>query len=212
MLSLLNDSSYGYRILGRRVICDFWYEVCSIKASQVVQWWRIHLLMQETQEMRVWSLGREDPLENGVATHSSILAWRIPWTESGGLQSIGSQRVGHDWACKQWALVCKLGFHPTHTLSLYYKLTITVSGAGQQAGLSQHLSLRRNPFHGSGLIAHVSLTGHVESSYFLSFLAWLLPRSPRPHQLSGTSLLLAVGNFSFYPLSSGLCEIFILHF
>ena len=44
----------------------------------------------------VQSLGREDPLEEGMATHSSILAWRIPWTEPGGLQSIGSQRVGHD--------------------------------------------------------------------------------------------------------------------
>ena len=43
------------------------------------------------------SLGWEDPLEEGMATHSSILAWRIPWTEDpGGLQSIGSQRVGHD--------------------------------------------------------------------------------------------------------------------
>jgi len=42
------------------------------------------------------SLGQEDPLEEGMATHSSILAWRIPWTEeSGGLQSLGSQRVGH---------------------------------------------------------------------------------------------------------------------
>ena len=49
--------------------------------------------------MRVWSLGREDPLEKGMATHSSILAWRIPWTEEpGGLQSIGSQRVGHNWS------------------------------------------------------------------------------------------------------------------
>ena len=47
--------------------------------------------------MRVPSLGREDPLEEGMATHSSILAWRIPWTEKlGGLQSIGSQRVRHD--------------------------------------------------------------------------------------------------------------------
>ena len=55
--------------------------------------------MQETQEMRVRSLGQEDPLEEGMATHSSILAWRIPWTEvPGGLQSMGSQRVGHDWA------------------------------------------------------------------------------------------------------------------
>ena len=44
-------------------------------------------------------LGGEDPLEKGMATHSSILAWRIPWTEKpGGLQSIGSQKVGHDWA------------------------------------------------------------------------------------------------------------------
>ena len=47
--------------------------------------------------MRVHSLGWEDPLEEEMATHDSFLAWRIPWTEEpGGLQSIGSQRVGHD--------------------------------------------------------------------------------------------------------------------
>ena len=47
--------------------------------------------------MQVQALGREDPLEEGMATHSSILAWRIPWTEElGGLQSIGPQRVGYD--------------------------------------------------------------------------------------------------------------------
>ena len=45
----------------------------------------------------VQSLGQEDPLEKGTATHSSILAWRIPWTEkAGGLQSMGSLRVGHN--------------------------------------------------------------------------------------------------------------------
>ena len=45
----------------------------------------------------VRSLGQEDPLEKGMATHSSILAWRIPWTEEpGGLQSMGSQKVGQD--------------------------------------------------------------------------------------------------------------------
>ena len=45
------------------------------------------------------SLSREEPLEEGMATHSSILAWRIPWTEEpGGLQSIGSQRVGHNYS------------------------------------------------------------------------------------------------------------------
>ena len=49
------------------------------------------------QETWVQSLGWEDPLEKGKATHSSILVWRIPWTEEpGGLQSMGSQRVGHD--------------------------------------------------------------------------------------------------------------------
>ena len=49
------------------------------------------------QETRVQSLGQEDPLDNGMATHSSILAWRIPWTEEPGrLESMESQRVGHD--------------------------------------------------------------------------------------------------------------------
>ena len=53
--------------------------------------------MQDPQETRVGSLGWEDPLEGEMATHSSILAWKIPWTEErGGLQSIGSQRVRHD--------------------------------------------------------------------------------------------------------------------
>ena len=49
------------------------------------------------QETRVQSLGQEDPPEKGMATHSNVLAWRIPWTEEpGGLQSIALQRVGHD--------------------------------------------------------------------------------------------------------------------
>ena len=51
------------------------------------------------QETWVLSLDEEDPLEKGMATHSSVLAWRIPWTgEPGGLQSVGSQRVGHSRA------------------------------------------------------------------------------------------------------------------
>ena len=52
--------------------------------------------------MLVRSLDREDPLEEGMAIHSSILAWEIPWTEEpGGLQPMGSQRVGHNLATKQ---------------------------------------------------------------------------------------------------------------
>ena len=62
-------------------------------ASQVVQMVKNLPAMQETQ---VQSLDREDPLENGMAIHSSF-AWRIPWTEEpGGLQSMGLQRVRHD--------------------------------------------------------------------------------------------------------------------
>ena len=66
----------------------------SLRASLMAQTVKNLLAMQETW---VQSLGWEDPLEKEVATHSSILAWRIPWTkEPGGLQSMGLHRVGHD--------------------------------------------------------------------------------------------------------------------
>ena len=55
-----------------------------------------------TQEMQIQSLGREDPLEKDMATHSSILTWETPWTEEpGGLHSMGSQRIRFDLATKQ---------------------------------------------------------------------------------------------------------------
>ena len=83
-------------------------------SAQVYVWltlWLKHLpTMQETQ---VRSLGREDPLEKEMATHSSILAWRIPWREEPGrLQSTGSQRAGHDWATSL-----------THSLNLVHKVS-----------------------------------------------------------------------------------------
>ena len=53
--------------------------------------------MEEPRETRVSILGGENPLKEGMATHSSVLAWRIPWTEEpGGLRSRGSQRIEHD--------------------------------------------------------------------------------------------------------------------
>ena len=78
--------------------------VCT-RASLVAQAVKNHCAMQETG---VWSLGWEDPLEKGMATHSSILAWEIPWTEEpGGLQSMGSQRVEDDLATNTFTLrVC----------------------------------------------------------------------------------------------------------
>ena len=71
------------------------YTLLNMGALLLVQTVKNLAAMQESQ---VQSLGQEDPLEKGMATHSSILAWRIPWTqEPGGLQSMGSQGVGHDW-------------------------------------------------------------------------------------------------------------------
>ena len=61
-------------------------------------------------ETRVWPLGGEYPLEEGMATHSCIPAWRIPWTgEPGRLQSMGSQRVRHEWATKVFTFTLKKG-------------------------------------------------------------------------------------------------------
>ena len=63
---------------------------------------RISLPMQVMQERRARSLGQEDPLERGMAPHSSILTWIIPWTEEpGGLQSTGLQTVRHDSIAQQ---------------------------------------------------------------------------------------------------------------
>ena len=68
-----------------------------IRASLVVQIVKNLPAVKESREMEVQSLSWEDPLEKGMATHSRILAWRIPWTEEpAGLQSMGSQRVGRD--------------------------------------------------------------------------------------------------------------------
>ena len=79
---------------------NFYHSVCLILtlgdtwASLVAQ--RLKCL-SAIWETRVRSLGREDPLEQGMVTHSSILAWRIPWTEEpDGVQSMGLQRVGHN--------------------------------------------------------------------------------------------------------------------
>ena len=67
--------------------------------------------MQELQETQVWSLSQDDPLEEGMATHSSVLAWKIPWTEEpGGLQSMGLQRVGFHWSDLAAALTSGIVF------------------------------------------------------------------------------------------------------
>ena len=93
-----------------------WYEVSKIvkfkeaRASLVAQMVKNPPVMQETQ---VWALSWEDPLEKRMATHSSILAWRIPWTEeSGGLQAYGGlQRVRRSWVANTFThfqVVCSV--------------------------------------------------------------------------------------------------------
>ena len=88
--------------------------------------------------MQVPSLGGKGPLEEGMATHSSILAWRIPWTEEpGGLSSIGSQRVRHDWSDVAHR---RAGFKGIHN----------VSGSDLPISWCFHLIYKGHFFHFSG--------------------------------------------------------------
>ena len=73
-------------------------------------WWQMVNSLPLVWRTWVRSLGWEDPLEKGMATHSSILAWRIPWTEEPGrLPSMGSQKVGHDWVTNTFTLSALIG-------------------------------------------------------------------------------------------------------
>ena len=75
---------------------DIFPKVASLVAQTVKR-------LPVNRETWIWSLSQEDPLEKEMATHSSTLAWKIPWMEEPGrLQSMGSQRVGHDWATSQF--------------------------------------------------------------------------------------------------------------
>ena len=86
---------------------SFWVHWASLVAQSVKN-------LPAVQKTKVWSLGQEDPLEKEMTTHSSVLAWRILWTEEpGGLQSMGSQRVRHNWLHTHLHLhlVCSGDFH-----------------------------------------------------------------------------------------------------
>ena len=75
------------------------------------------------QEIWILSLGQEDTLEKTIATHSSFLAWRIPWTEElGGLQSLGSQNVGHDWMTNTFTFTSHICLYFLHPLIYWWTL------------------------------------------------------------------------------------------
>ena len=96
--SASRDTHYSWIIvvwgLFQWATLDFIFICVCVRASLVAQTIKCLPTMRETQ---VQPLGQEDPLEKEMETHSSTLAWKIPWTEEpGGLQSMGLQRVGHD--------------------------------------------------------------------------------------------------------------------
>ena len=93
LLMLLSDLQHPELLKNK---CLLFKATLFMEASLVTQMVKRLPAMRETW---VWSLGQEDPLEKEIATHFSIIAWKIPWTEKlGRLQSMGLQRIGHDWA------------------------------------------------------------------------------------------------------------------
>ena len=111
-LGLVGEKLLLWHLIELRNIALKWVHICE-RSSLVAQMVKNLPVMWRT---RIQSLGREDPLEEGMATHSSILAWRIPWTEEpGGLQSMRSRRVRHDWLSSS---ICETESPPVWSQSL----------------------------------------------------------------------------------------------
>ena len=127
-----------------------------MQASLVAQMVKKLPAMQEAQ---VWSLGLEDPLEKEMATHSSILAWRIPWTEEPGrLRSMGLQRVRHNWASKTFTSI-----NVTHFIVSFHNLSFLLLNTGHFE-YNNVVTLEMKVFPSSGFI-----------SCFLYMLCWMWP-------------------------------------
>ena len=116
--------------LSRRHICQSFLASRTVRNTFLLFRSSVLKNLPATQETWLWSLGQEDPLGKGMATHSSILAWRIPWTEEPGrLQSMGSQRVKHDWA--------------TNTFTFFTSMVFCYSGLNR---LKQAICLTSDPW------------------------------------------------------------------
>ena len=129
------------------------------------------------QEIRVQSLDQEDPLEKGMATHSSILAWRISWTEKpGGLQSLGSQRVRHNWTtntfiwCRVYSL-CKVVASHWHLCFPQHVVAFIPSTHFHSLSVSQKLIEISDP-----LVTHLSLPLSWSCHYGLTTSIYLFPQ------------------------------------
>ena len=126
------------------------------------------------QETRIWSLGLEDPLKKRKATHSSILAWRIPWTEepTGRLQSMGPQRIRHDWATKTFS-----GKNTAHNVESLQSL----GGRLWRSWDERHSSVPRPGSRTHGPHGYPEQDGRMVYEYHMRLSRLLLPRGPRRH-------------------------------
>ena len=163
--------------------------------------------MQETQETWVWSLGQEDPLQEEMATHSSIIASRTPWTElCSRLESMGSQRIGRNWECMH-ALDPKKRLSSTsfifnylnsHYVLLLAKTTIYLLDKNLWKNLflcvlwtEKHLVLKNISTKDLHKIARISkwlLLVHKEATYFDFFQIKFFHQYPSLHSREINSL------------------------
>ena len=132
--------------------------------------------MQEMQDTWIWSLGQENPLEEEMATHFSILAWKIPWTqESGVLQSKGLQRVEHDWAHRR---THRHTHRHTHTDTQFLSFP-------HSAVVNNLWPMQETPDAGS--ISALGRSPGVGNRTHSSMLAWKAPRAEEPGGLHGVT-------------------------
>ena len=141
-------------------------------AFQVAQWVKNPPAMQEMQETWVWSLDWEDPLEEGMATHSSILAWRIPWTEEPGAPwPTGSQKVGHNWsylACTRACVVMVVVVLMVRWWWWCWVVTWLVLTSGLWV---------KDACHFTCLQSWISLSHQIQSGQIINLLAVLQPET-----------------------------------
>ena len=127
--------------------------------------------MQEMLETRVWSLSWEDPLEEGMAIHSSILACEIPWTkEPGGLWSIASHRAGHDWSnlAHVHVLYNRILFIHSIYNSLYWLVP-----SSQSNTLPPHLLLGKPVLYVCESVSALQIKAfNLDEAYFISFFIY----------------------------------------
>ena len=130
-------------------------------------------------ETWVLSLGWEDPLERGTATHSSILAWRIPWTEeTSRLQSMGSQRVGHDWVTfTSLHFKVGMGWDPVYTQGSSHTAAVSLSRCflllKEPRSLMTSVNFPVSLNHSSFFFRRNLSMLFVELFLFLSLLFWM---------------------------------------